>query len=140
MKSRNTVVLLSFILGSVLSQTAVASTVEGLFKASIGKKQYEVGIQCKVIAQGNFLFRSDKDRSVDSNGDGIVVTGHQGRFFTLKVVDQHVTYNVMPGFELSRDNLDVTGTGKVFNNQGHKADIAFEVHCGQPSQNLLSAN
>jgi|GEM_PF-4664461 len=119
---------------------ATASTVEGLFKASIGKKQYEVGIQCKVVDKGNFLFRSDKDRSIDSNGDGIVITGHQGRFFTLKVIDKHVTYNVMPGFELSKDNLDISGSGKVFTNQGKKADIAFEVHCGQPAKTLLSSN
>ena len=66
----------------------------GSFTARIGNSAYAIPVTCSNAGTDHFTFLSDESDTVDTNGDGLIVSGRQnGALFALKVVDKGVTWS-----------------------------------------------
>lgn len=104
----------------------------GLFKATMGEKEYEVDIGCTHLDEDYFKFRSDKTVHADSNGDGLIISGVQmNKRLILTLEDHGQKYSTQNMMQWKKDGIGASGTGVLYNDitatESHK--MTFEMTC-----------
>lgn len=88
----------------------------GSFKATMGDKEYEVDIVCSHLNASYFKFKSDKKVDVDSNGDGLIISGvEMNRRLILTIVDNGKKYQTKNLADWKKDSDGATGSGILYN-------------------------
>lgn len=117
-----------------MSSSVTSGDKSGLFKANMGDKQYEVGISCIGLDTAHYQFKSDNTRSIDSNGDDLVIAGVEiKKHLALTILDDGVLYsNGAQPVQWSKNSNGITGSGELYLSEGglrHAYKTTFEVIC-----------
>lgn len=103
----------------------------GRFSGTLGDKRYEVAVNCRFFDTDSFMMRSDATDTIDSNGDGIIISGDEGRGkFVLTIVDNGVTYSTGRLENFVKGNNRAEGSGQLFEGGGRGTkSVEFTVTC-----------
>ncbi len=94
--------------------------------------EYKVDCNCSYFVEDYFYFKSDKLETTDTNGDGIVINGHQQddkMVFTLIVNGK--TYSAA-NLSVNKKEFTASGSGKLFLEGGNAPigyDTTYQVSC-----------
>lgn len=120
------------------TQSKGKKEVPNVFK-NIEKSRVEVNIEgavytstvnCSYYNEDYFYFKSDKLETTDTNGDGIVINGHQqDDKIALTLIVEGTTYSAS-NFNIQKKEFTATGTGKLFKEGTAKAfKASYTVMC-----------
>ena len=103
----------------------------GQFSGTLGNKHHEVAVNCSFFDTDSFTMRSDKTDTVDSNGDGIIISGEEFRGkFVLTIVDNGTTYSTGRLQNFVKGDNKAEGSGQLFEDGGMGTkDVEFVVTC-----------
>ena len=94
--------------------------------------EYKVRVNCAFFGEDHFYFKSDKLETTDTNGDGIVITGHQENHkMILTLIVEGTTYSAA-NFSIEKKEFTAMGTGKLFLEDANEYvahEATYEVNC-----------
>lgn len=99
------------------------------FKATFNDKTYDVIVECAVVNETSFKFKSDHTEIFDSNGDGLVISGIQDKkVLSFSIIDGDKAYSIntisswnnVDNFVSGKGTMLLVGTTKQF-------DVRFEL-------------
>ncbi len=92
--------------------------------------EYSVDVNCAFFAEDYFYFKSDKLETTDTNGDGIVITGHQqNQKMILTLIVEGKTYSAA-NFGIKKTASTAIGEGKLFaEGSAESFDTSYKVTC-----------
>jgi len=113
------------------AKPAAKPTGGGMFDGKVGDRSYHLGVTCSYLDQDYFMFKSDRTDAVDSNGDGLVVSGMQnGDKFVLTVIDNGVTFSTGRLDSFSKSGTGAEGSGTLYQDGSPDSFAAqFTVNC-----------
>lgn len=92
--------------------------------------EYKVEVNCAYFNEDYFYFKSDKLETTDTNGDGIVINGHQqnGKMVLTLKVDGN--YYSTANLSIQKEGFTANGTGKLFSEDGLESfNTTYKVSC-----------
>lgn len=117
--------------GGDSADTGGGQAPSGMFSGTLGDKHYEVAVNCRFFDTDNFMMNSDRTDTVDSNGDGIIISGMEDRGkFVLTIVDNGVTYSTGRLQNFVKGDNRAEGSGQLFEDDGRGTkNVEFVVTC-----------
>jgi len=91
---------------------------------------YHSPVKCSYFGENYFYFKSDDLETTDTNGDGIVINGHQqGSNMILTLMMNEKTYTAA-NMGLQKREFIALGTGKLFSEDGTESfKTTYKVIC-----------
>lgn len=93
-------------------------------------KDYRSPVNCSYFGEDYFYFKSDKLETTDTNGDGIVITGHQrDQKMILTVIVDGKTYSAA-NLGVQKREFTAIGKGKLFmEDTAESFEASYKVMC-----------
>lgn len=116
---------------STPAPTPASTRGSGSFTGRVGEKSYAVDVKCSSLKQRYFNFKSDQTDAVDSNGDGLIISGLQNTDdFILTIIDNGVTYWAPRLASFEKSDVGAQGSGTLMEERSLESfDAEFSVTC-----------
>ena len=118
------------------NQTAPAQAYPGTFTGTLTgqdfSKEYKVAVRCSGFDTDDFEFNSDRLTTVDSNGDGIIISGMAFKDkFIFSIKDQGKEFSTGRLANVSKGDNGMEGSGSLWqdNARGASFDVRFSMTC-----------
>ncbi len=91
---------------------------------------YHSPVNCSYFGEDYFYFKSDKLETTDTNGDGIVINGHQqDDKMVLTLILEGKTYSAA-NLGIQKKEFTALGAGKLFSEDGSESfKTTYKVSC-----------
>ncbi len=92
--------------------------------------EYSSPCNCSYFGEDYFYFKSDKLETTDTNGDGIVINGHQQNDKMILTVILNRTYYSAANLGIEKKEFTASGAGKLFSEDGSESfNTTYKVSC-----------
>ncbi len=92
----------------------ILQTEESTVVVTLDGMDYHSPVKCSYFGEDYFYFKSDKLETTDTNGDGIVITGHQqDDKMIFKLIVEGKTYSAA-NLGIRKEGGTAIGAGKLF--------------------------
>ena len=114
------------------ANTAPSTTGGGSFTGRVGERSYQVNVSCSDLDKDYFRFLSDRTDNLDTDGDGIIISGMQrGKKLVFTVIDSGKEYSTGKLARFEKSATGVSGSGTLFEDGANvMVDAEFSVDCG----------
>ena len=125
------VLLTAFGIGDATADSSGSQAGSDKFSGSLGDKRYDVAVTCRFFDTDSFMMRSDATDTIDSNGDGIIISGEEFRGkFVLTIVDNGTTYSTGRLASFTKGDNRAEGSGELHEDGGTGTKhVEFVVTC-----------
>ena len=91
---------------------------------------YHSPVNCSYFGKDYFYFKSDKLETTDTNGDGIVINGHQQDDKMILTLIVHGKYHSAANLNIEKKEFTASGAGKLFSEDGSESfNTTYKVSC-----------
>ena len=97
---------------------------------NMGGTEYSSPCNCSYFGKDYFYFKSDKLETTDTNGDGIVINGHQQDDKMILTLIIHGKYHSAANLNIEKKEFTAIGAGKLFSEDGSESfNTTYKVSC-----------